>query len=324
MSVDEAKGSWARDPLFALGVLASAGVLLAFAWPLLLGEVYVHSDLGRFHVPMRHFFAEALAQGDSFLWVPYEFTGFYLHGEGQAVLAHPLNLLQYWLLPFRAAFAVELLRSYVFMVFGTFLLLRRFGSDRPGAAFGALAFTFGSFNFLHFMHMNFTGIVSHVPWILLAADVALESRSVRAVATARLGIALLVASQLLHSHPQVTWMSLVVLGIYSVHWMLRADASGAGASDRRAGRDAPARRVRGRARLRDGVGAAAAHVGGAAGVVPRGAGRGVPRRVCARADQRRPARRPLPLLQPHRRPEHDRLCVLSGRGRERCRSSSGR
>jgi len=221
---EESRADALRDPLFVLALLAAGAILLAFAWPLLGGRVYVNSDLGRFHIPMRWFYASALARGEGFLWLPYEYTGFYLHGEGQAALAHPLNWLQYRLLPFRAAFAVELLRSYVFLLLGTFLLLRRFGVTSAGAAFGSLAFGFGSFNFLHFMHMNFTGIVSHVPWVLLATDVALRSERRSAVATARLGIALLTASQLLQGHPQVTWMSLVVLGAYALDWLARGSA----------------------------------------------------------------------------------------------------
>ena len=202
------------DPLFALSAVGALALLLGLAWPFFFGELYVSGDLGRFHVPVRWFYANALADGDAWLWFPYTYGGWYLHGEGQGTLAHPLNWLGYRLLPFHAAFAFEFMRSWVLLVAGMFALLRRCRLERGPAAFGALLFTFCSFGFLHFRHLNFIGIVSHLPWIMVAADVALRSSRRRSVALAHGAIALLVASQLLHAHPQVVWMSLLALAAF--------------------------------------------------------------------------------------------------------------
>lgn len=209
----------ARDPLFWCAAGSAATLLLALAWPLLAGELYVFSDLGRFHVPVRYFYSQALSAGDSFLWFPYEFTGFHLHGEGQGAFAHPLNWIQYRLLSFHAAFSLELMRTYLVLLSGTFALLVRWRVPWSAAAFGALVFGFCSFNFLHFDHMNFTAIVAHLPWIWFAADVALESADARAVALARLSLIALVASQGLHGHPQMMWMSFVGFGAYTATWL---------------------------------------------------------------------------------------------------------
>ncbi len=220
MPADEATDIRARDPLFWCAAGCSVALLLALAWPLLNGQLYVLSDLGRFHVPVRYFYSQALAAGDSFLWFPYEFTGFYLHGEGQGAFAHPLNWLQYRLLPFHVAFSLELMRTYLMLVAGTFALLVRWRVSFAAAAFGSLVFSFGSFNFLHFDHMNFTAIVAHLPWMLLAADVALESSNPRSASLARFALILLVASVGLHGHPQVMWMALVAFGGWALTWLL--------------------------------------------------------------------------------------------------------
>jgi hypothetical protein len=217
--VKDAPADRVDQRLFALGVASIAAILLVFAWPLLAGDLYTTGDLGRFHILTRHFYSRALAEGHSYLWFPYEFSGFYLHGEGQAAFAHPLNRLQYGWLPFHSAYVLEFMRSWVLLAVGTHLLLRRWQMARPAAAFGALVFTFGSFNFLHFTHMNFTGIVSHLPWLLLFTDVALRDSNRQRVALARLGISLFTASQLLHAHPQVVWMSLVTQGLYVADWL---------------------------------------------------------------------------------------------------------
>jgi hypothetical protein len=123
--------------------------------------------------------------------------------------------LLYGVLPFVPAFNLEHIRSYVFLLMGTFLLLRRWRSSREAAVFGALIFTFSSFNFAHFMHMNFVAIVAHLPWVLLAVDHLLKSRAPHRTALAWLAISLLTASQLLHAHPQMTWMSLLVTALYA-------------------------------------------------------------------------------------------------------------
>ena len=39
--------------------------------------------------------------------------------------------------------------------------------------FGALLFTFSSFNLLHFVHPNAVAVVAHIPWLLWAIDVVL-------------------------------------------------------------------------------------------------------------------------------------------------------
>src|SRR5918993_2306511 len=105
--------------------LCSLALLLPLAWPLLTGRVFVFDDLGVFHVPLRHLYAEALRSGDSLLWTPSLFSGFYLHGEGQAGMLHPVHLLLYGALPLGVAFNLEFLASYVFGFAGMFYLLRR-------------------------------------------------------------------------------------------------------------------------------------------------------------------------------------------------------
>ena len=39
-----------------------------------------------------------------------------------------------------------------------------------GRLFGATAFTFCSFNLLHFVHVNAVAVIAHMPWLLYAMD----------------------------------------------------------------------------------------------------------------------------------------------------------
>jgi len=200
--------------LFVLALAMGVLVIGAIAWPMWQGRVYVADDLGIFHLAARAFYARSLAQGDSFLWWPDVLCGYYLHGEGQAGLYHPLHLLLYRTLPLATAFTLELVLHYPFLLAGTFLVLRRWGFERDAAMFGALVFTFSSFNFLHFVHPNIVAVIAHVPWLLLAIDVVLCDSDARRVAFAKVAVGLLTASQLLVGHPQAVWLSAVIELLY--------------------------------------------------------------------------------------------------------------
>jgi hypothetical protein len=202
---DAANGSGRLLAGFVTG-LAVVVPFAVLAWPLLSRQVCTYDDLGDFHLPIRAFYAECLANGDSFLWCPRLFGGFYLHGESQAGMAHPLHLLLYSVFPLDIAFNLELLVNYPILLLGTFLLLRRNGFAREAALFGAVVFTFSGFNLLHYPHVNALAIIAHLPWQLLALGVAFHDPNPRRVALARAAVSLLTASQVLLGYPQYVWL----------------------------------------------------------------------------------------------------------------------
>jgi hypothetical protein len=187
------------------------GALLVWVMlsPVLVGRIYTFDDLGDFHLPLRVFYSEQLAQGESFLWTPQLFCGYYVAGEGQAGMFHPWHLLLYSVLPVSLAFAFEVVGSYPFMFAGTFFFLRRRLNRRQPALFGGLLFTFCSFNLLHFIHVNAIAVVAHIPWLLWATDVWFFDGNRRRAIAAQVAVALLTGSQLLLGSPQFVWFSLL-------------------------------------------------------------------------------------------------------------------
>jgi hypothetical protein len=181
----------------------------ALALPFFVGQVYVADDLGEFHLPLRAFYAQQLVAGEPFDWMPSLYGGFYVSAEGQLGAYHPLHYLLYRWLPLGAAFDLELLISYPLLFAGMYFLLQRFLAQSESALYGALTFTFGGFCLLHFLHPNAIAIVAHLPWLLLAIDVALSAPKGPRRATAYLAIGLLTASQLLLGYPQYVWFSLL-------------------------------------------------------------------------------------------------------------------
>lgn len=199
---------------FGSGVvgLGTALVFGFLAWPLVAGEVYTASDLGNFYLPIRDFYRKALLAHQDFIWFPNQFTGFYLHGEGQAGLLHPLNLAQYRWLPLEAAFQLELLRGYAVLFAGAFVLLRRLSLPRDASLFGAFLATFSSFTLLHYMHLNIVVAAGHLPWLLLSMLAMLRPRKPLGRVLGVAGIVLLTASLCMLGHPQVVWMVTAVEG----------------------------------------------------------------------------------------------------------------
>jgi hypothetical protein len=197
-------------------VLACSLALLApLLGPLVTGRVFVYNDLIWFHLPLRHLFHEALRAGDTVLWTPSIFAGFYLHGEGQAGLFHPLHQLLYRGLPLGPAFNLELVASYPFAFAGMWWLLRRLAIGQAAALFGAMLFAFCGFNLLHHHHMNMVAAAAHLPWILAAADVVIGDERPRARRMAFAGLALAVGSALLLGFPQSVWWCFLALGPFA-------------------------------------------------------------------------------------------------------------
>ena len=169
------RGTERRSELWWIGVCAGA-LFLPLLFPLLTGRVFTKDDFAALQLPFRYLYREALRAGDSFLWTSAYHSGFYLHGEGEAGMAHPLHLLLYRFLPLGPAFNLEIVSTYVAMLAGTGLLLRRLGLTSEAAWFGAVVFTFSGFNLYNLMHVNHIAAVAHMPWLLLAthglADIA--------------------------------------------------------------------------------------------------------------------------------------------------------
>ncbi len=209
-----------RD-LFAWSLLAAVILFSLLAMPFFGSGLYRADDLGNFHLSARAFYAEQLAHGESFDWMPGVRVpgrapctpgrggGCYLTGEGQVGTYHPLHRFLYRFLPFRAALCWEYLCSYPLMLAGMYFLLRRRLRRQDAAMVGSLAFTFSSFNLLHFVHPNAVAAVAHIPWLLAMIDIVMVDAKRWKVALAQAFLALLTGSQILLGCLQYVCFSLL-------------------------------------------------------------------------------------------------------------------
>jgi len=203
-------------PVAALIAACSAALLAPLLRPLLIGRVFVYNDLSWFHLPMRYLFQQALRSGDSVLWTPAIFAGFYLHGEGQIGLFHPFHQLLYRTLPLGPALNLELIANYVAAFAGMVWFLRRLRFSHAAALFGAMLFAFGGFNLLHFHHVNMIAVVAHMPWLLASADVLIVDERPRARTLAFAGMAIILGSEFLLGFPQGVLWNAVTLAAFAV------------------------------------------------------------------------------------------------------------
>lgn len=190
-------------------LLAAAGLLVALAGPPLAGKIYGGNDLLTLYLPLRAFCADQWARGEPADWMPGLFCGFDLTGEGEAASYHPLHRILYRFLPLTAAWNLEIFLTYPFMLAGAYLFLHGLVARRDAAVLGAVAFTFGGFNLLHFMHPGAIAVVAHLPWLLWVLRAALAHPTPRRLTGTLPAIAILTASQLLLGYPQYVFFSLL-------------------------------------------------------------------------------------------------------------------
>ena len=201
--------------LAVLAGLIGAALFLVLCYPLLRGNIYQGSDLAAYHLPARSFYSHCLKNGLSFLWWPDQFCGYYLHGEGQVGMYHPLHWVLYRFLPLDWAFNLEFASGYLLAYGGMVALLRRWRLPWFAAIFGANLFTFSGFTLLHFIHLQAIAVIAQLPWHVLALDMLMKSRDANRIRRASLAIALLFASQLLLGYPQYVLFTLMGMALYT-------------------------------------------------------------------------------------------------------------
>lgn len=227
-------------PWTVVAALCGVGLFLPLLLPLVTGRILTLDDLGAFHLPVRFLYQQALRSHDSVLWTPSLYSGYYLFGEGQAGMAHPLHWLLYRYLPLGAALNLEIASAFALMFLGARFFLPRLGISPAGAWFGATTFAFGGPTLLHLIHANAIAVVAHAPWLLAATHTLLTTTIVgqdsssdewaarrRRRAWAWLAIVMLLASQLLLGHPQYVWLTWLAVAYYAC-CLLRGAAHSAG------------------------------------------------------------------------------------------------
>ena len=196
-----------------------AGVFILFAplvYPVATGRVLTLDDMAALHLPFRYLYQASLQNGEFLLWTPAYHAGFFLHGAGEAAMAHPLHLALYAWLPLGVAFNLEIIASYLFLLVGMYWLWRTVGLSKDAAIVGAMLSAFSGFTVYNVMHVNHIATLAHLPWLLLACyGVITGTRPAASFALA----ALVTGSQVMSGNPQYMWITLVAAACWCAwHW----------------------------------------------------------------------------------------------------------
>ncbi len=141
--------------------------------------------------PWFSYLANSLAAGRFPLWDPHSSCGFPFHANPQTGAFYPAYVMAAFALGGGyKVFQTLWLAHWLFAIVGFFFLLKKMDLSPLGAFVGSLTFGFSGFFIANAEHTVFINVVSYVPWILLALDVACEKHLAYVVlAGALLGLA---------------------------------------------------------------------------------------------------------------------------------------
>ncbi len=207
--------SWLTDRT-AIALLVAL-LALAYADVLLLGRGVYVSDVGVYHVPMKHVVREAVRSGEFPYWNR-------LYSGGAPLAANPAYELFYppqWLvyvLPFHFGMQLHILLHFAIAIVGMFLLLRRLALSIAAAGFGAIAFVFcGTYASLS----SKLPLLFSMSWLPLALWLLLRFAESR-TATRLLPLAAVLAMQWILGEPTVVMQTWAIIGGWAVVRVLRS------------------------------------------------------------------------------------------------------
>lgn len=197
-------------------VVAAGGILAAsllFYFPLVfLGRALVDYDAFVYFYPQRVFLARSLLAGHIPLWDPNLFLGAPFLANPQTAVLYPPSWL-FLLGPVESVYAAQLVLHAVLAAFFTYMLARyAFGVLPLAAVIGGLAYAFGGFAVGQVGHLNQISAAAWLPAVLLAYERFASSGRTSWVPLGALALGM----QFLAGHPQETYMSLIVLGIFGL------------------------------------------------------------------------------------------------------------
>ncbi|MDO8551068.1 MAG: YfhO family protein [bacterium] len=181
-----------------------------FTWPAVnITPSVGTNDLTDLDYPFRHFLIESLKRGQLPLWSSAISAGYPIMAEGQIAALFPLTILSSFF-PLMASVNFTIFSTYFLIGLFTYLYLRELKLSQPAAIFGAVGMMFGGYALAQLLHW-----VMQVTLIFLLGGMYFLEKMVKGgklIYSLLLG--LLLGFNFLGGHPQMTFYSLIFLGLY--------------------------------------------------------------------------------------------------------------
>ncbi|MHB1134525.1 MAG: hypothetical protein ACYC4L_19300, partial [Chloroflexota bacterium] len=205
-------------------VLAAVPFLLYWSATTLRGAFFF-GDVLRIYYPLKVALAQALAAGRLPLWSPDLMGGYPLLAAGEGGFTYPLSLLFSLLLPPFAALNYQLLAHLALAGLGTYAYCRALGLHPFSAMLGGLVFMLSGWAIAHLDHMSITSAAAWLPVLLLLVELAAHRRRPWPYAAL---LALVIGLQFTAGHAQVSFLSLLAVGLYALFKAVHLFLSGEG------------------------------------------------------------------------------------------------
>ena len=207
-----------RTTVLCLAVLACITAVFFYRVLLNPDKALVSYDIVRAHTEYRFVQWRSFHEYGRFpLWDPTVFCGKSIVGDSLPALLNPPQWV-FWLTPSPALFGYVLWFYATIGAWGMFLFARKKGCTAQGAMLAAIVFSLGGKTAGHLFagHVEVLATVLCLPWVMLAAETALDRPS--AIKAGILG-AVLALTATCGSVQFVYWHFLFV-GAYAVLWLL--------------------------------------------------------------------------------------------------------
>ncbi|HEX2173516.1 MAG TPA: YfhO family protein [Dehalococcoidia bacterium] len=168
------------------------------------------SDVVDQFFPWRAYIYYWLARGELPLWNTGILAGNSFVGNGQSALFYPIQAIAY-LLPLTSSFAFTAIIRLLVAALSTYGYLRLIGRSVPAAYLGAITFSLSGFIIVWLGHY-ISNVVIWLPMLLIALEVLFRTRKMRWVGC----LALVTGVQLLGAHPETSFQTQLIAGLYAV------------------------------------------------------------------------------------------------------------
>lgn len=195
-------------------ILAFFITILVFLYPLIfMRSAFLSGDSFVQFFPWLKHYSASIKNFHFPFWVRYMQSGFPLMAEGQVGGFYPLNILTFFLLPFKAAYNCSVISHFIMGGIFTYLYARRLKADQAGGYLAALLFCFGSAYAGCFYNIVTLRTLAWFPLVLLLFELYLDKRGFKYIIFA--GIVL--GFQLLAGFIQMALYSALFYAIYFVY-----------------------------------------------------------------------------------------------------------
>ncbi len=198
-----------RHPVFILALL----LVIFFFRQIFSGEVIYCCDNLSINIPSKIYLIDQLKSGHFPLWNPYNLSGTPFLADINLALLYPLNLLYFFLSPFRALTWSIIISVFVSLT-GTFLVAKSFKQSNLASIAGAIVFGFSGMLVTYTNNIPLLQTASLLPWVFWGVKEFMDRQNIKALIIA----SVLAALQVFAGHPQLTYLTWLLIFTYFI-WL---------------------------------------------------------------------------------------------------------